>query len=620
MDHGVLGRLRLAVVDLGRYHNHNVFGNLRVAVGVSAAFANHKTCYRYIIDRHRGDLVAGIGRKHHISAGLVVLHRGLVTIGHRTMPDDRTGHAVGAQLPLGHQRDAFIKNLKRRIHDTIISHPAGEVVVVLGRHVAGHGNGCTRGIVEPREIALRLASSKIINDRVACNRPARRGSDHVLIQHHLCRRHVPVRVGRNLGTHTANSAGHNGDLDDQLLALCTVYIVFRVIVAGHANGFAFNAGRHIIRSLHCLVPAVPVPICGIDFNGTHRVRISEGEILGKRIDHRGRIIQRRIRRRGNVLTDRRKDAVQLLGTGRGLVILAGIAAASCHIPAVYKPPQPICFNLCFSIRVVGRGGAHVCVDILTVCTIEHADRIDRSVASLHAFCRVNDLYCNTIVKSAIVVGLAVREHDNDLRVRGRLERRICQLHAVVGRRCAACPQAVNGSFKRFCLSHRSQSHNDLSMVIAISTLLIRIVSNLVRHLSGKLHNGNIAFRRVFRNAFNEAVDGGFQRIDLFLVRPCKRIVHRAGNVQHEGDVERLRFFLRGRFAGRPCFHGDGIGPIFIDSGILGKHHSGVRRQGADGQQTERHHARHQHCHQSPFHFIHSLHLNLSIPPEGRPLR
>ena len=448
MDHGVLGVLRLAVIDLGRYHNLNVFGDMLVAVGVSAVFANHKTCYRFIIDRHRGDLVAGIGRKHHISAGLVVLHRGLVIIGHRTILVDRTGHAVGAQLPLSHQRDVITKNLKRRIggHDSIISHPAGEVVVVLGRHVAGHGNDCARRIVELREIAWRLAAIEIINDRVACNRLARRGSDHGLIQHHLCRRHVPVRVGRNLGTRTANSAGHNGDLDDQLLALCFVYIVCRVIVAGHADGFAINAGRHISRSLHCLVPAVPVPICGIELNGSHRVRrISEGEILGKRIDHRGRIIQRRIRRRGNVLTDRLKDVVQLSGTGRGLVILAGIAAASRHIPAVYIPQQPISCNHCASSRVVGRGGAHVCVDILIVCTIEHADRIDRSVASLHAFCRVNDLCCNTIVKSAIVVGLAVREHDNDLRVRGRLERRTGQLHAVVGRRCTGSLQAVNGS-------------------------------------------------------------------------------------------------------------------------------------------------------------------------------
>ena len=413
MDHGVLSVLRLAVVDLGRYHNLNVSGNMLVAVGVSAAFANLKIFYRYIIDRHRGDLVARLGRKHHILAGLVVLHRGLVTIGHRTMPDDRTGHAVGAQLPLGHQRDAFIKNLKRRIHDTIISHPAGEVVVVLGRHVAGHGNGCTRGIVEPREIALRLASSKIINDRVACNRPARRGSDHVLIQHHLCRRHVPVRVGRNLGTHTANSAGHNGDLDDQLLTLCTVYIVFRVIVAGHADGFAINAGRHISRSLHCLVPAAPVPICGIDLNGTHRVRrISEGEILGKRIDHRGRIVQLRIRRRGNVLTDRLKDVVQISGIGSGLVILAIIVAASCHIPACYITP-PIFFNLCASSLVVGRGGAHVCVDIIALIC-KHADRVNRSAASFHAFCCVDDLCCNTIVKFAFMSRHAVGKHDNDL--------------------------------------------------------------------------------------------------------------------------------------------------------------------------------------------------------------
>ena len=276
---------------------------------------------------------------------------------------------------------------------------------------------------------------------------------------------------------------------------------------------------------------------------------------------------------------------------------------------------------------------------------------------------------------------------------------MCLFHAVVGRRCAACPQAVNGSLKSilFC-PNRSQPFNDLCAVIEISTLPIRIVSDLVLYLPGKLHNGNIAFRRVCRNAINKAVDGNLERVQLALprrllldvelrtagilgillgrvasaaimpkplkaaIRPSitcaapgylvvispiiacvniidiisvqlrlinfrircailrERIRHRAGNVQHEGDVERLRFFLRGRFTGRPCFHGDGIGPISIVSGILGKLHSGVRRQGADGQQTERHHARHQHCHQSPFHFIHSLHLNLSIPPKGRPLR
>ena len=419
MDHGVLGRLRLAVVDLGRYHNLNVFGDMLVAVGVSAIRVRREG-YPCAIDRHRGDLVAGIGRKHHISAGLVVLHRGLVIIGHRTILVDRTGHAVGAQLPLGHQHDVITKNLKRHIggHDSIISHPAGEFVVVLGRHVADHGNDCARRIVELREILLRLAAIEIINDRVACNRLARRRSDHGLIQHHLCRRHVPVRVGRNLGTRTANSAGHNGDLDDQLLALCTVYIVCRVIVAGHADLFVSHSDVNAFRNIRffgCPLGTVIHVVHGIDFNGSRRVRrISEGEILGKRIDHRGRRVQLRIRRRGNVLTDRRKDVVQFSGTGRGLVILAGIAVAVCHIPADYKP-QP-CFNLCFSIRVVGRGGAHVCVDILIVCTIEHADRVDRSAASLHAPRRVDDLCCNSIVKVSFMSRHAVGKHDNDLGV------------------------------------------------------------------------------------------------------------------------------------------------------------------------------------------------------------
>ena len=642
-----------------------------VAVGVGAAFANLKTCYRYIIDRHRGDLVAKNGRKHHIRAGAVVIHRGLVTIGHRTMPDDRAGHAVGAQLPLGHQFDVFIKNRKRRIggHDTIIAHPAGEVVVVLGRHVAGHGNGCTRGIVERREIALRLASSKIINDRVACNRPARRGSDHGLIQHHLCRMHVPVRVGRNLGTRTANSAGHNGDLDDQLLALCTVYIVCRVIVAGHANGFAFNSDIYA-RSRSGILPAVPVPICGIDLNVTAR-GVSEGEIIGKRIDHRGRCVQLRIRRRGNVLTDRRKDVVQISGIGSGLVIPLVASFSKIHFE----------FSLCSSLRIVGRGRVHIFYDVITwIC--KHADRVDRSAAILHAFRRVDDVCCHVLVEAILVVWLAVGKHDNDLGVlqRWRCQFSSCQFHAVVGRRCAACPQAVNGSFKRFRLSHRCQSHNDLGIIILI--VIVEIIADSIVFSSGKLHNGNSAFRRVFRNAINEAVDGILERVQLALprrllldvelrtvgtpgilpgrvgiagfmpipinaaIRPSityaapgyfdmvrspiivcvnniigiilvqvrrinfrircailrERIRHRAGNIQHEGNVERLRFYLRGRFAGRPCFHGDGIGPISIGSGILIKLHSGVlRRQGADGQQTERHHARHQHCHQSPFH-------------------
>ena len=336
-----------------------------------------------------------------------MLHGGLVTIGHRSILVDRTGHAVGAQLPLGHQRDVIIKNLKRRIHDTIISHPAGEVVVVLGRHVAGHGNGCARRIVEHREIALRLASSKIINDRVACNRPARRGSDHVLIQHHLCRRHVPVRVGRNLGTHTANSAGHNGDLDDQLLALCTVYIVCRVIVAGHADLFASHSDGNAFRNIRffgCPLGTVIHVVHGIDLNVTAR-GVSEGEILGKRIDHRGRRVQRRIRRRGNLLTDRRKDVVQISGIGCGLVISLVASFSQIHIKFARRS----------SLRIVGRGRVHILFDVITwIC--KHADRVDRSAASLHAPRRVDDTCCHSLVEAIIVVWLAVGKHDNDLGV------------------------------------------------------------------------------------------------------------------------------------------------------------------------------------------------------------
>ena len=335
---------------------------------------------------------------------------GLVIIGHRTILVDRTGHAVGAQLPLSHQRDVITKNLKRHIggHDSIISHPAGEVVVVLGRHVAGHGNDCARRIVELREIAWRLAAIEIINDRVACNRLARRGSDHGLIQHHLCRRHVPVRVGRNLGTRTANSAGHNGDLDDQLLALCTVYIVFRVIVAGHADLFVSHSDVNAFRNIRffgCPLGTVIHVVHGIDLNGIHRVRISEGEILGKRIDHRGRRVQRRIRRRGNVINDRLKDVVQLSGIGSGLVIPLVASLAPSHIKIIRRS----------SLRIVGRGRVHIVNDFFTwIC--KHADRVDRSAASLHAPRRVDGPCCNTIVKSAIVVGLAVGKHDNDLGV------------------------------------------------------------------------------------------------------------------------------------------------------------------------------------------------------------
>ena len=315
------------------------------------------------------------------------------------------------------------------------------------RHIIGHGqNGRSFGLIQPPAvegigIAVLLTIRRLLEDRglltadiilgiliggivrsitvdliphlISCN-AYRRGCllfDHLLTEHDG---RIALIGGVFFGgTPRSGRIGHNGDLDDQLLSLCTVYIVFRVIVAGHADGFAINAGLHISRSLHRPVPVAPVPICGIDLNVTAR-GVSEGEILGKRIDHRGRRVQLRIRRRGNVLTDRRKDVVQFSGTGRGLVILAGIAVAVCHIPADYKP-QP-CFNLCFSIRVVGRGGAHVCVDILIVCTIEHADRVDRSAASLHAPRRVDDLCCNSIVKVSFMSRHAVGKHDNDLGV------------------------------------------------------------------------------------------------------------------------------------------------------------------------------------------------------------
>ena len=207
------------------------------------------------------------------------------------------------------------------------------------------------------------------------------------------------------GTPCSGRIGHNGDLDDQLLALCFVYIVFRVIVAGHADGFAINAGRHISRSLHRPVPAAPVPICGIELNGIHRVRIIEGEILGKRIDHRGRIIQRRIRRRGNVINDRLKDVVQLSGIGSGLVIPLVASFAPSHIK----------FALRSSLRIVGRGRVHIVNDFFTwIC--KHADRVDRSAVILHAPRRVDDICCHFLVEAILVIWLAVGKHDNDLGV------------------------------------------------------------------------------------------------------------------------------------------------------------------------------------------------------------
>ena len=510
--------------------------------------------------------------------------------------------------PLGNQRNILVEHDELAAGGSIAAVPAGEIVALLRRDLVRHADLRILGVIQHREVALLFAAGKIIRYRVALDRGARRRRDLFAVQHHLRRIvRAAVGIGRDILRLAAGAAGHDRDLDDQLLALTVVHVIGRIVVAGHADRLAVNADLYGFRRFHSLGPAVRSLICGVDLDGRRVVRIQR-EIVGDRIDHGGLIVQVCVRSRRDLLADLLEDIVQVAGAGSSLVIAALVRAAVVYPPFIRK--HKMVNNFRSSIRIVGGGRAHIAVGRV-VSSFKHTDRIDRGARRLQRLCLIDDTRGDLIIKAIVMIRLTVGEHDNDLRVlRGR-QRGLRLFHAVVRRRSASRSQAADSRLQ-FVLAGLDgcQLLYDLGVIVGVSPILIRIVADRIRLVSGKLHDGNVALGRALRNSVDEAVDRGFQRIQLLLpLRSTPEIIiHRAGNIQHEGDVQGLLCRGRGRFSGRIGFHRDGIGAIIVGHGRLCKRNSRIIcRERAYRQQAERHDERHQNCHKSSFHAILSLH-------------
>ena len=476
--------------------------------------------------------------------------------------------------PLGNQRNILVEHDELAAGGSIAAVPAGEIVALLRRDLVRHADLRILGVIQRREVALLFAAGKIIRYRVALDRGARRRRDLFAVQHHLRRIvRAAVGIGRDILRLTAGAAGHDRDLDDQLLALTVVHVIGRIVVAGHADRLAVNADLYGFRRFHSLGPAVRSLIRGVDLDGRRVVRIQR-EIVGDRIDHGGLIVQVCVRSRRDLLADLLEDIVQVAGAGSSLVIAALVRTAVAYPPFIQ---HNMVNNFRSSLRIVGGGRAHIAV-VLGVCLFEHTDRVDRGARRLQRPCLVDDTRGDLIIKAAEVIRLTVREHDNDLRVlRGR-QRGLRLFHAVVRRRSASRSQAADSRLQRvFAGLDGCQLLYDLGVIVGVSPIPIRIVADRIRLVSGKLHDGNVALGRALRNSVDEAVDRGFQRIQLLLpLRPTPEIIiHRAGNIQHEGDVQGLLCRGRGRFSGRIGFHRDGIGAIIVGHGRLCKRNSRI---------------------------------------------
>ena len=388
--------------------------------------------------------------------------------------------------PLGNQRNILVEHDELAAGGSIAAVPAGEIVALLRRDLVRHADLRILGVIQRREVALLFAAGKIIRYRVALDRGARRRRDLFAVQHHLRRIvRAAVGIGRDILRLTAGAAGHDRDLDDQLLALTVVHVIGRIVVAGHADRLAVNADLYGFRRFHSLGPAVRSLIRGVDLDGRRVVRIQR-EIVGDRIDHGGLIVQVCVRSRRDLLADLLEDIVQVAGAGSSLVIAALVRAAVVYPPFIRK--DKMVNNFRSSLRIVRGGRAHIAV-VLGVRLFEHTDRIDRGPRRLQRPCLVDDTRGDLIIKAAEVIRLTVGEHNNDLRVlRGR-QRGFRLFHAVVRRRSASRSQAADSRLQ-FVLAGLDgrQLLYDLGVIVGVSPILIPIIANLIRLVSGKLHD------------------------------------------------------------------------------------------------------------------------------------
>ena len=289
--------------------------------------------------------------------------------------------------------------------------------------------------------------------------------------------------------------------------------------------------------------------------------IIKGDVAGSAL-----VTFARLRRIAGALDDLLGDVVehmlQLIGVGRALiehgVFAVGALRTIPEVPFVFtRPPTRTLVRIRRS-RVVARHGVHELVldgsavrhriDI-GIGALEDADGVHRSTLILHILSVPNGARGDVRREIAIFRRRAIGKEDDDLLgvgTAGGLALR--KLQACSGIRCAGGLDGVHlrreSAFR--IIGARSQRLHHLAVVVRIPAIAIRVVTDLVGLLPGKLHDGDLMLlsrildrRILLGDLVDERVRRALERGDaLRVITVAHGAVHRPGCVEHQHDVKR----------------------------------------------------------------------------------
>ena len=207
-------------------------------------------------------------------------------------------------------------------------------------------------------------------------------------------------------------------------------------------------------------------------------------------------------------------------------------------------------------------------------TAENANGVNGGTAAFYCFGRVNGTASNSCVVITLRSWLAIRKEDNNLfgiaAGTGLAKGRLGQLHAVIRTGGTGRLYVVYNFFQAVEVGAVAQREilHDLGMVVPIPAVSVGVIADPVAFITGKLYDGNLNllcrvfnFIVLFLGCIQEILCGGLQCVDslgVVIVFPSAAhgIIHTAGSIQHQHNINGLGFGLGQRGRGRQGRQGD----------------------------------------------------------------
>ena len=310
----------------------------------------------------------------------------------------------------------------------------------------------------------------------------------------------------------------DGEFDNELFAVVIRGIrlcrccdaVFAVVETGHANLTVRPNGNAIGQCGFLRTPSVSRFVDRISRDAGRPFGSHQSKIGGDHVRQNcfcSKLTARNLRR------DRLERLEQVNGAGRVHVVFPEIGAA-----VGYFPSLSFIIILSRCIRVVGRHGTHIEIDIL-VKILKDANGVDRGFGCrCLQLSRFVDSVCRDFfVELPAVIRLAVSKQDHNSFLLCTIQCLLSFVQAIIRRSRAASFQCANCSLQRsdtiriyFC-----QLLDNLCIIIFVSALLIGIISfSIAILITRKFYNRNIAVRRVCRYVINKCGNRRFQCIEF----------------------------------------------------------------------------------------------------------